>query len=107
MSSPRFEASRILGERLRNRRRELRISQVDVANLSQVDLANYGRVERGVGNPTLVTILQLAVTLEVDPGELLQGLDDMELLPEHEHTFSSSDFVREQLALRDRPDRKS
>lgn len=96
MPSPRFEASRILGERLRRRRMELQISQVDVANLSQVDLANYGRVERGIGNPTLMTILQLAVTLEVEPSALLDGLADLELLPEPEHLFSSSDFVREE-----------
>jgi transcriptional regulator with XRE-family HTH domain len=106
MSSPRFEASRILGERLRKRRRELRISQVDVANLSQVDLANYGRVERGIGNPTFMTLLQLAVTLEIEPGELLDGLADLRLLPEPEHAFSSSDFVREQRDLLDRPGRK-
>ncbi|WP_426625118.1 helix-turn-helix domain-containing protein [Leifsonia sp. McL0607] len=106
MSSPRFEASRILGERLRKRRRELRISQVDVATLSQVDLANYGRVERGIGNPTFMTLLQLAVTLEIEPSELLDGLADLELLPEPDHTFSSSDFVREQLTLGDRPGRK-
>ena len=106
MSSPRFEASRILGERLKKRRTELRISQVDVANLSQVDLANYGRVERGIGNPTFMTLLQRAVTLEIEPSELLEGLADLELLPEPAHAFSSSDFVREQLGLRERPDRK-
>ena len=79
---------------------------MDVANLSQVDLANYGRVERGTGNPTFMTLLQLAVTLELDPSELLEGLADLELLPEPDHAFSSSDFVREQLVLRDRTEAK-
>lgn len=102
MPSSRFEAARILGERLRQRRRELQVSQVDVATLSQVDLANYGKVERGVGNPTFMTILQLAVTLEIEPGELLEGLSSPDLLPEKEQAFSPADFVREQLTSRDR-----
>ena len=85
---------------------QLQISQSDVATLSQVDLANYGRVERGIGNPTIQTLLQLAVTLELEPGELLEGLVDLSLLPEPEHTFSSTDFVREQLLSRGRPERK-
>ncbi len=96
MSSPRFEAARILGERLRDRRTALGLSQYEVASLSQVDLANYGKVERGVGNPTLTTLLQLAVTLEIEPTTLLDGLAESSLLPERVHAFSASDFVREQ-----------
>jgi transcriptional regulator with XRE-family HTH domain len=98
MSSPRFEAARILGGRLRARRIELGLSQYEVANLSQVDVANYGKVERGAGNPTLLTLLQLAVTLETEPGALLEGLADVALLPERTRPFSVSDFVREQNA---------
>lgn len=96
MPSPRFEAARILGDRLRERRLALGLSQYEVASLSQVDLANYGKVERGVGNPTLTTLLQLAVTLEIDPTALLDGLAESDLLPQRVHAFTASDFVREQ-----------
>lgn len=96
MATARFEAARILGKRLRDRRMELGLSQYEVASLSQVDLANYGKVERGVGNPTLTTLLQLAVTLELEPQSLLDGLAEPELLPERHHAFTASDFVREQ-----------
>jgi transcriptional regulator with XRE-family HTH domain len=99
MPAQRFEAARILGERLRDRRIALRLSQNEVAHLSRVDLANYGKVERGVGNPTLQTILQLAVTLETEPDELLGGLADLRLLPERNRPFSVTDFVREQSEL--------
>lgn len=102
MPAPRFEAARILGERLRDRRIELGLSQNEVAQLSQVDLANYGKVERGVGNPTLLTILQLSVTLEAEPEALLHGLGDLRPLPQRTRPFSVTDFVREQNERLDR-----
>ena len=102
MSSPRFEAASILGARLRTRRVELGLSQYEVANLSQVDVASYGKLERGTGNPTLLTLLQLAVTLETEPSVLLEGLADVALLPERTRPFSVSDFVRERNARLDR-----
>ncbi|WP_082518718.1 helix-turn-helix domain-containing protein [Leifsonia sp. Leaf336] len=104
MATPRFEAARILGERLRGRRMALGLSQYEVASLSQVDLANYGKVERGVGNPTLTTLLQLAITLEIEPHSLLDGLAAPELLPERQYAFTASDFVREQKRRRGTPD---
>lgn len=44
-----------------------------------MDLTNYQRIERGKGNPTLSTLLQIAVALEIDVGELVAGLtaDDL------------------------------
>ncbi len=95
MAVKRFEASRLLGERLRDRRLALGLTQHELASLSQVDLANYGKVERGTGNPTILTILQLAASLEVEPGELLDGLADPELLPARKRPFSVHDFLKE------------
>lgn len=45
-----------------------------------MDLTNYQRIERGRGNPTISTLLQIAVALEVDVGELVTGLgvDDLQ-----------------------------
>ncbi|WP_025156630.1 helix-turn-helix domain-containing protein [Leifsonia aquatica] len=93
MPRQRSEASRAFGERLRARRIELGCSQYDIAHLSGVDLANYGRLERGDGNPTLTTIVQLAMTLSVDPGTLLTGLDADGMLPEKERAYSALDFI--------------
>lgn len=93
MSRQRSEASRVFGERLRARRIELGCSQYDIAHLSGVDLANYGRLERGVGNPTLTTIVQLAMTLSLDLSALMAGLADQGMLPETERPYSALDYI--------------
>ncbi len=44
-----------------------------------MDLTNYQRIERGRGNPTLSTLLQIATALEVDLSVLVTGLRPEEL----------------------------
>ena len=94
MPPPRFEASRLYGVRLKAHRDELTMTQRDLALLSGIDPATYGKIERGVGNPRLATILKLAATLEVEPSALLDGLTAPELLPSTAKVFSVSDFLR-------------
>ena len=81
MTTASYRASRILGGRLRRRREELGLRQDEVAALSQVNASHYGKLERGESNPTLQTLLQLSITLEVEPVSLVRGLDDAALLP--------------------------
>lgn len=82
MTAPSYRASRILGRRLRRRREELGLRQDEAAALSHVNTSHYGMVERGEGNPTVQTLLQISITLEVEPHALVRGLDDPALLPE-------------------------
>lgn len=96
MATSSFEALRILGSRLRDARVRLGLNQYDVAHDSMTDAANYGRLERGIGNPTLLTLLRLSVRLGVEPGDLVAGLDDRELLPPEVRPFTTSEFRREQ-----------
>ncbi|WP_434318371.1 helix-turn-helix domain-containing protein [Leifsonia sp. P73] len=88
-------AARIVGARLRERRTALGLSQHTVALDSGVDVANYGNLERGTGNPTLLTLLRLAVRLDVDPAELLDGLTDRGLLPPEARPYTATEFRRE------------
>jgi len=87
-------ASRALGDRIRDERIRLGLSQDDVANLAGMNVSNYGKIERGIGNPVLITIVRLAVVLGVDPGTLVAGLG-AEHLPDGQETFTAADFVRE------------
>ena len=103
MSAREFEAARLLGDRLRARRTTLGLSQDDVAHLSGVDLTNYGKLERGIGNPTLHTLLRLAITLGVDPTALVGGLADPALLLERDRPLSARDYVTARRALEGRP----
>lgn len=95
MPEPSSEASRVLGSRIRDERLRLGLSQDDIANLAGMNVSNYGKIERGIGNPVLVTIVRLAVVLGIDPGVLVQGLGP-EHLPDDQQAYTAADFVREQ-----------
>jgi transcriptional regulator with XRE-family HTH domain len=89
---PTSEATRLLGERLRESRTNLGLTQYSVAHDSSADLANYGKLERGIGNPTLLTLLRLFVTLDLRPEDAMKGLADRELFPEGIRPFTVSEF---------------
>lgn len=94
MPEPSSDAARVLGERIRDERLRLGMSQDDIANLAGMNVSNYGKIERGVGNPVLITIVRLAVVLGVDPGVLVHGIG-AEHLPDDLDTYTAADFVRE------------
>ena len=94
MPQPISEAARLLGERIRDQRIALAISQDDVANLAGINVTNYGKIERGLSNPAFYTILRIAVVLGVDPAIFVAGLGES-TLPKSIETFTARDFVRE------------
>jgi hypothetical protein len=49
-------------------------------------------VERGLGNPTLLTLVRIAVVLGTDPGTFLTGLG-AESLPTAPATYTAADFI--------------
>ena len=63
-----------VGERLRQRREEKNVSQEQLAELAGVDRGYVSLVERGKVNPTVTTLVRLASSLEMNPGDLLDGL---------------------------------
>jgi len=78
------EASRLLGVRLRRRRRELELNQESVAHRAGLNVSNYARIDRGNGNPTFHTLIRLADVLSVEVGELLTGLTTEQLPPDRD-----------------------
>lgn len=91
------DAARVLGERIRDARLELGLSQEEVANLASINVSNYGKVERGLSNPTFHMLVRVASVLNVDPGALVAGLT-AEQLPELPKSFSAIDYIREKQA---------
>jgi transcriptional regulator with XRE-family HTH domain len=67
-------ATKTFGERVRARRLELGKSQEELADDIGLHWSYLGQVERGRRNLTLHNILKIAEGLQVDPGELVQGL---------------------------------
>lgn len=94
MVAARFEASRLLGERVRAIRVRLGLSQEDVAELAEIHVTNLGKLERGQGNPNLTTLVRLAAVLGVDPGELVTGMTLADI-PKVSHQFTAADLIRE------------
>lgn len=97
MPEPISDACRIVGSRMRGERLRLGLSQDEVANLAHMNVSNYGKIERGLNNPTLHTIVRIAFVLGVDPGEFVMGLSE-DSLPAPEVVFSAREFVRERTA---------
>lgn len=63
-----------MGQRIRVRRRALRLSQEELAERSGFHPTFISSVERGERNASLMTILRVAQALEMDPGRLIRGL---------------------------------
>ncbi|WP_348788660.1 helix-turn-helix transcriptional regulator [Leifsonia sp. NPDC080035] len=93
MATPRSRAAELFGQRIRQARLALGMSQEDIANLADMHVTNYGRVERGEANSELHTIVRLATALDTDPSVLLGGLYGDGMLPDRERAYSVSDFI--------------
>jgi transcriptional regulator with XRE-family HTH domain len=74
MPEPISPATRVLGERIRERREALGLSQESLAERSGVHWTFLGQVERGRRNLSLHNLLKIAAGLSADPADLVRGL---------------------------------
>lgn len=70
-TSPDSEILARLGEAIRARRRQLQLSQEELANQSGIDRSHMGKIERGERNVTLLNIERVAKVLQTAPSQLL------------------------------------
>lgn len=61
----------VFGRAVKRRRRELGISQEELASRADLHRTYVGDIERGVRNPSLVNIHKLAIALQTTISELL------------------------------------
>jgi ribosome-binding protein aMBF1 (putative translation factor) len=66
--------TRVFGERVRDRRQELGLSQEAAAVRCGIHWTQLGKVERGQRSLRLETIVKIADGLEIDAGRLVTGL---------------------------------
>lgn len=64
----------ILGQRIRAKRKELGMSQEELAHEAGLDRSYVGRVERGEHNLTFVALVKLARAMRCDVATLTVGL---------------------------------
>ena len=62
-----------IGRRISARRRELKLSQAQVAELAETSNQYISNIERGVSIPSTEVIMRLACALETTPDEFLVG----------------------------------
>lgn len=87
------------GVQVRQARIALGLSQESIAELAQMHVTNYGKIERGIANPSLVTMLRIASVLGTDIALLTEGLsrDD---LPAEFDVLSADEFLQERARRR-------
>ena len=76
-----------IGEKIRNAREDMDLSQRDMANLIPMNQSNYSKIERDVQEPNLEQLRRICQILNLDPRYLLNlgdlapiTLDDIKLL---------------------------
>ncbi len=76
-----------IGEKIRNAREDMDLSQRDMANLIPMNQSNYSKIERNVQEPSLEQLRRICQILNLDPCYLLNlgeyvsvTEDDMKLL---------------------------
>jgi transcriptional regulator with XRE-family HTH domain len=74
MAEPISDTTRVLGDRIRERRHELQLSQEAMADQIGIHWTFLGQVERGQRNLNLHNLVKIAHGLGLDPGELASGL---------------------------------
>ncbi len=70
------DVKKLLGERVRELRHRLGISQEELADRAFLDRTYVSSLERGHRNVALENLCRLAGALQVDPGELIAGFPD-------------------------------
>ncbi len=61
-----------LAKNIRVERAKNKISQLKLAEMSGVSLETISQIERELANPTLSTVLSIAIALKVDLNKLVQ-----------------------------------
>lgn len=61
-----------IGEKIRNAREDMDLSQRDMANLIPMNQSNYSKIERDVQEPNLEQLRRICQLLSLDPRYLLQ-----------------------------------
>ena len=83
------EETIIVGKILKALRKQLLLSQEDLADFSRKDRNTISDLERDQYYPTLPTIFKLAVVLEMKPSELVRKIEEIEENLEYINVFQS------------------
>ncbi len=66
-----------LGDKIKNIREDMDLSQSEIARLIPMNQSNYSKIERNIQEPSMDQLRRICQILKVDPRYLLE-LDDFE-----------------------------
>jgi transcriptional regulator with XRE-family HTH domain len=69
------KTARIFGDQVRRRRLALGLTQEEYAHRSGIDISFISRVERGLTQPSIGVLLQMARSLDTTGGEMIGELE--------------------------------
>lgn len=92
MKNPAGTAALLLGDRIRQARVRLGLSQEAIASLAAMHVTNFGKIERGGANPSLLTMMRIAAVLGTDVSTLTQDIS-AEHLPSDVRVLSAQDYL--------------
>lgn len=83
------------GEKIRNAREDMDLSQRDMASLIPMNQSNYSKIERNVQEPNMEQLRRICQILNIDPRYLL-NLDEYIALTEEDMKLLKDikDFIR-------------
>ena len=84
-----------IGEKIRNKREDMDLSQRDMANLIPMNQSNYSKIERDVQEPSIEQLRRICQILKLDPRYLL-NLEEFEALSDFDIQLLSDikDFIK-------------
>ena len=75
VNDPEKQIGRIFGDVVRKYRARMDISQEELAGRAGVDRTFISRIERGMRQPTITTILKLGLAFEISSTELVRDTE--------------------------------
>lgn len=68
-----------LGEKIRNAREDMDLSQLEIAKLIPMNQSNYSKIERNIQEPSIEQLTRICRILRLDPRYLLD-LEELEFI---------------------------
>ncbi len=68
-----------IGEKIRNKREDMDLSQRDIADMIPMNQSNYSKIERNIQEPSLEQLRRICQILKLDPRYLLD-LEEFEFM---------------------------
>lgn len=70
-----------IGEKIRNAREDMELSQCDIAKLIPMNQSNYSKIERDIQEPSIEQLRRICQILKLDPRYLL-GITEYDFVSE-------------------------